>query len=249
LFLSKLDNVIEWAIELASQQHPNYPQASSSRRNRRCRQRFSPRNSPIASIEAPVVPSPVPPVIPNLDIPWINPVSQREPVFASIQPTVQGRNPSRSIAPETCATVQPTTSSEEATFIATEGPYYCYYPELICVSDHLPTRSPRELHTFKEHCRLQFQQLQNIIVLHQPLECAREITPSPLNFQNLLWRSTVTVSHYSIYEEYHWIRRHQHPHVLDKAILQPAYKVFYGWNTDGWSVSRLPQNQVNEQGN
>jgi hypothetical protein len=157
LFPSKLDNVIEWAIELASQQHPNYPQASSSRRNCRCGQRFSPRNSPIASIETPVVPSPVPPAIPNPDIPWINQASQREPVFASIQPTVQGRNPSRSIAPERHATAQPTTSSEEATFIATEGPYYCYYPESIYVSDHLPTRTPRELHAFKEHCRLQFE--------------------------------------------------------------------------------------------
>jgi hypothetical protein len=142
LFSAKLDNVIEWAIELASQQYPNYPSAhSSSRRNRRRGQQFSPRNYPITSVEAPVVPSPVPPVVPNPDIPRINQASQREPVFTSIQPTVQGRNPSRarSIAPDRCATTQPTTSSEEATYIATDGPFYCYYPESIYMSDHLPT--------------------------------------------------------------------------------------------------------------
>ena len=231
--LVKLE-VIEWAINLASQDQPNYPSAST-RQHRRRGQRFSPQNQPLAS--------PVTPVIPR-----VNQSNHREPVYASIQPTVQGRNPSsqRPIAPERRATAPPTTSSEEATFLATDTPFYCYYPESIYVSDHLPTRSPRALQAFKEHCRLQFVQVHQPLLLQQPLERAREITPSPLNFQNLLWRSSVTVSHYGIFEEYHWIRRQQRPHAPDRAILQPAYKVFYGWQTDGWSVSRLPRTPVNE---
>ncbi len=75
-----------------------------------------------------------------------------------------------------------------------------------------------------------------------PIENIWQITNTPLEFQNLLWRSKVLVTHFGIYEEYQWIRRQYRPNYPERAILQPAYKVFYSWTSSSWSVSRLPRN-------
>ncbi len=136
---------------------------------------------------------------------------------------------------------QTTTSSEEEQLLRTPGnPLYCYYPESIYIADHIPTRKPRELESFKNHCRLQYDTYRLPLEINHPLENIRQITNTPLEFQNLLWCSKVLVTHFGIFEEYQWIRRQFRPNHPERAILQPAYKVFYSWSLDGWSVTRLP---------
>ena len=179
-----------------------------------------------------------PPVIPN---PVPLQTSQPRPIRRTqvteeevVYPTIQG--PPRVQTPEVR---QPSTSSEEAAYLATNQSIYPYYPETIYVANCLPTRNPRELQTFKNHCLLQYNHVRAAIVQDHPLDHARNLTSSPLNFENLLWKTRTTVSFYGIFEEYSWIRRRIRQRQLDQAILQPAYKVHYPWNTDGWTVSRL----------
>ncbi|KAN0128680.1 hypothetical protein V8E53_013499 [Lactarius tabidus] len=61
----------------------------------------------------------------------------------------------------------------------------------------------------------------------------------PLNFQDFLWRSLILVTEAGITEEYQWIIRQVHPHLADKAVLQPAYRIDYSWNTSGMTVSQF----------
>ena len=135
-----------------------------------------------------------PPVIPDPVISCINQANQAKPIY----PTVRG-------PPVPVPARQHSMSSEEADFLETHVPAYCYYPENIYLGDALPTRTPRTLQAFKNHCRLQYDQGRVTLVLDQPLDHLREFTSSPLNFQNLLWKGRTTVTHYSIFEEYYWI--------------------------------------------
>ena len=146
------------------------------------------------------------------------------------------------------STRRASTSSEDADFPGAPGaPVFAHYPEAIYVAEDLPTRKPRELRAFREHCRLQYERDRVTLVLDQPLERLREYSTSPLNFQNFLWRSRTTVGYFGITEEYHWIRRQIQRNGPDRAILQPAYRVHYTWNEGGWTVTRLPRNHpVNE---
>ena len=172
-------------------------------------------------------------------IPRINQADPTAPVYPTIRgPAIHVPRPRNPVLRH-----QTDTSSDEANYLGTQDqPLFCHLPETIYVSEGLPTRKPRELQAFKEHCRLQYEQSRATLVLEQPLNRLREYTTSPLNFQNLLWRSRTTVTYFGIFEEYHWIRRQTRAHVPDRAVLQPAYKVHYTWTDGGWTVTRLPRN-------
>ena len=235
MFRTKLENIgesiVDWAINLASQNIQQRPQITAL-------------NSPIEDehhrtrVEHPSIhvedlrldsPSQVPAV------PRINQAGPSEPVY----PSIRGPPVPRPVNP---IARQHSTSSEEANYLRTEAvQLHCHYPESVYVAEHLPTRRPRELQAFKEHCRLQYDQHQISLDVHHPLSHIREFTSSILNFQNYLWRSKTTVTYFGIYEEYHWIRRQVRRNQPDKAILQPAYKIHYQWNEDGWTVTRLPR--------
>jgi hypothetical protein len=191
--------------------------AHRHRHHHRNRPQFAPRNSHLSSPEQPSI---VPRVTPGPT--FLQPQHRHQ-----AQPTVR----------------QHSTSSDEIQYLETQPiQLHCYYPEAIYISDHIPTRSPRELTSFKEHCRLQYNAHRTTLILDLPLSRIREFTSNPLNFQNLLWKSRTTVSHFGIHEEYQWIRRQARPDVVERVIWQPAYKVFYAWDQDGWNVSRLPRN-------
>ena len=137
-------------------------------------------------------------------------------------------------------TQQISTSSKEWQYQGTPNQQpYCYLPESLYISLHLPTRKPRELTIFKEHCHLQYNHHCQALVLAHPLDRIHEITTEPLNFVNLLWRSKTTVSHFGIFEEYQWLCCKIQPHHPDRVIWQPAYQVFYPWDSKGWNISRL----------
>ena len=218
----------DWAINLAS----SLSQNNSRRRQNRPRQ-FRQQDPPIASPRAP-------PIVPNPDIPRINQARPDAQVYPSIRQNLPQLATPRTANPPTRRN---STSSDEILFEGAQGvPIVAHYPETIYVSEGLPTRTPRELRAFQEHCRLQYQQNQVTLVLDQPLNRLREIATSPLNFQGFLWRSRTTVTYLGIFEEYCWIRRQVRHHAPDHPILQPAYKVHYKWNEGGWIVTRLPRN-------
>ena len=215
--------MVDWAINLASQNtQRNY---RPPQRKNQCLNHHSP---PVAS----------PPVVLNLDIPRINQANSSKPIYPSIRGPLVSSPASR----------QQSTSSEDEDFIDTQVPAYCYYPKTIYIGEALPTRSPRALRAFKQHCRLQYDQSRVTLVLDQPLNHICEFTSSPLNLQNILWKGHTTVAYFSIFEEYYWICHQTRPNVPDRAILQPAYKVHYPWNNNSWSITRLPRiHPVNEQ--
>ncbi len=120
------------------------------------------------------------------------------------------------------------------------NPLYCHYPEYLYLATTLPTRSPAELTEFLRHCREVLNRNSGIDVhLNHPLTEARQITSSALNFENLLWKSRTTVSGAQVIEEYQWIRRLARAHRSDKAYLEPAFRVTYYWNQEGWTVNRF----------
>jgi hypothetical protein len=131
-------------------------------------------------------------------------------------------------------------SGEEAHRLPSQAlELHCYYPENIYVSSVLPTRTPRELQNFHEHCRQQYTSYSGLeVVFNHKLDQALGITTSPLNFQNLLWRTRIVLTPSGILEEYYWIRRRIRANSTDRATLEPAYNVAYPWNSDGWIVSR-----------
>jgi len=147
--------------------------------------------------------------------------------------------PARPVNP---APPQHTTSSDEANLLQTQEPLFCHFPEAIYVSNLLPTRTPRELDQFKRHCCLQYDTHRQTLLLERPLDHVREITPNALTFENLLWRARTTVAHFGVTEEYFWIRRQVRRHIIDRAILVPAYKVFYAWDSASWHTTILPSN-------
>jgi len=225
-----LEPITNWAINLATN--------TQTRRTRN--HRFRARNTPLSSPEErrPEGQGPIPrqseeqrPVPTSQRTtprhPRINQATPSEPVYPSIQEVPVAR--------------QHSTSSNEAQFLETQPrQFHCHLPKTIFVSEHLPTRTPRELNVFKNHCYIQQQaHPQESLVLELPLTLARDITTSPLNFQNLLWKSKTTLSFYRIFEDYCWIRRQQRLNRPDQAILQPAYQVHYKWDQHGWTVTRL----------
>ena len=205
-----LESVTDWAINLATQ-------AQNTRR------RTNPRNEARRPAR---VPTPVP-VIPNPDI-------RRVQVT-----TAQPRNPSLYAHYDPPEEQRPFTSSEEDERLRIQSnPLRCHYPQEIYVAEHLPTRTPSELRDFKNYCRSIYSERNQSLELHQPLSNAQRITPNPLVFVNDLWRSKTTLTFYGIFEEYHWIRRHSRQG-RPCPRLEPAYKVFYPWDSDSWTITRL----------
>jgi hypothetical protein len=119
---------------------------------------------------------------------------------------------------------------------------YPYLPEEIYLSSVLPTRTPRELRNFQEHCWSIYQHQEGLDVIYdQGINRIRGITSSPLHFQNLLWRSRTTLNLEGITECYCWIRRKIRPANTDRVYLEPAYQVNTPWSEFQWTVSRLQQ--------
>jgi hypothetical protein len=117
---------------------------------------------------------------------------------------------------------------------------YCYYPEAIYLSSVLPTRTPRELRHFQEHCFRIYQHQEGLdIVYEHGINRIRQITTSPLNFQGLLWKSKTTLSIGGITEYYCWIRRHTRANNVAHVNLEPAYQIDYDWTESLWTVGRL----------
>ena len=227
-----LENVIEWAINLASQ----------TRRN--------PRNHR----ERIATPHPNPPVLPREEIRSSSSSSRRSQVQAnqrnqSRRLTHRERNPVtypsplnpvyRNLYQDERRQVSPV-SSDEIIFAPRDQVLYCYLPEQLYVSSVIPTRSPQELQEFKNHCLSIFESTNR-----QPaqrthtLREVRQLTPSPLNFEGLLWRTVIKIDDVRITEEYYRISRRNQAESNARAYLEPAYQVVYAWNIEGWTVTRI----------
>ena len=112
---------------------------------------------------------------------------------------------------------------------------HCHYPEKIYLSSVLPMRTPRELREFQRHCRDKHDRQSGLEVIYShSLYDLREITTSPLNFQNLLYRTCIILTSSGIIEIYAYIKRNPRAQSTDRAYLEPAYKVSYTWATNSW---------------
>jgi hypothetical protein len=117
---------------------------------------------------------------------------------------------------------------------------YSYYPEDLYLSSVLPTRNPAEIGEFLSHCRAEYNESSGQETIHyHNLTDVRQITTSVLHFQNLLLRHRIIINGAGVIEEYARIKRQNRANALDKAYLEPAYKVQYKWNQNGWTVSHL----------
>jgi hypothetical protein len=117
---------------------------------------------------------------------------------------------------------------------------YSYYPEDLYLSSILPTRSPTEIGEFLSHCRVEYNESSGQETIHyHNLTDVRQITTSVLHFQNLLLRHRIIINGAGVIEEYAHIKRQNRANALDKAYLEPAYRVQYEWNQNGWTVSHL----------
>jgi hypothetical protein len=197
--------------------------------------------------DQPVVPSPRPRPIPNRDTPRINQANRnlrinqatgQEPYFPSISQPVPVR--AHLPPPPVTTVVDPSSSSEEAHRTFGRGTeLHCFYPENIYVSSVIPTRNPQELQNYLSHCRTQYEAHSGIeVIFKHELRESYTITTSPLNFQNLLWRTSIVLTGSGIVEEYCRICGRTSASVPDRAILIPVYNVTYGWISDGWTVTR-----------
>ena len=105
-----------------------------------------------------------------------------------------------------------------------------YYPEEFYVSSVLPTCTPKELCSFQQHCwNLYLQWSQATYMVEHDLHQAQRHFSSPLHFQGLLWKHTMTIAKEGITENYYWICQHTHVNKPNQAILKPGYTVFYPW--------------------
>jgi hypothetical protein len=117
---------------------------------------------------------------------------------------------------------------------------YSYYPEDLYLSGVLPTRNPAEIGEFLSHCRAEYNESSGQETIHyHNLTDVRQITTSVLHFQNLLLRHRIIINGAGVIEEYARIKRQNRANALDKAYLEPAYKVQYEWNQNGWTVTHL----------
>ena len=185
-----------------------------------------PRNHTFLAPAVEVLPAPI---ARNPDIPLINQANEEEPHFPSL---IDDRSPRFRTLVEV--------DEDDITPRSPVEPLFCYYPEYLYIGATLPTRPPQELAEFLRHCRVVLNNNSGLDVnLNHPLTEARQITTSALNFENLLWKSRTLVSASQVIEEYQWIRRLVRAHKADKAFLDPAYRVTYLWNQEGWTVTRF----------
>ena len=137
--------------------------------------------------------------------------------------------------------VERTTDSEENHYIPVQAHVlHCHYPEKIYRSSVLPTRTPRELQKFQQHCQSQYQEGSGQEFVYEfSLQDLREITTSALNFQNLLYRNQVILTSSEIIEYYTCIKRNTRMHSTDTAYLEPVYEVLYTWTQSRWVVTQI----------
>jgi len=240
----ELANILNRLGDLASRLRTDVPPRTPRRqRNRRhttegrvatpsaSRAFVSPRRNTSSSS----APSPIR-VVPNRDILSANQANPNEPHY----PAISGYSPRPNqvnVAPR--APVLPIIehSSDEVeirTVPASE--LHAFYPEYTFLSGTLPTRNYRELVQFFEHC----QNLiigQSIVHVNHPLARLQDITNTPLNFVNFLWRVQVTITHSGIVERFSYIRRRVRRGQPDRAILEPAFDISYTWSSHIWTVT------------
>jgi hypothetical protein len=249
--LHTLENVIEWAIRLASQSNQSNRRGRSSRRNTSVSQRSgSLTRAPNGSILPPSLPTRSASATPDLrpNILRINQAAPTEPTYPSINRFY--RQPERPLPPtpqepveirgQVTSAYRASPQEEVHQITPPHQELYCYYPEEIYLSSVLPTRTPRELRHFQEHCFRIYQHQEGLdIVYEHGINRIRQITTSPLNFQGLLWKSKTTLSIGGITEYYCWIRRHTRANNVARVNLEPPYQVDYDWTESLWTVGRL----------
>jgi hypothetical protein len=77
------------------------------------------------------------------------------------------------------------------------------------------------------------------------LDESRNVTTSPLHFENLLWRYAIILHDQGITEEYYWIKHDRKRHRPDHPRLEPAYAVNYPWTGTTWTTTQLDHLQRN----
>ena len=218
---------------------------SSRRQSHPCSQSQPPvhRTGPSSS-SCTQLPTVIPVPIPT--IPLINQSNPSEPVYASVsryyrdrEPTPEPRHVSWTPARDNLPHVPYNQVSVHQIPVQAQD-LHCHHPEEIYLSSVLPTRTPRELRYFQDHCWNIFQNRQGLeSAYHHDLDESRQITTSPLHFQNLLWRNRIIISSDGIIEEYYWIRRRTRIDRPDRPYLEPAYSVTYPWFGTLWSTAQL----------
>ena len=150
--LISLENVIDWAINLASR--PN-----NQSRFRRARHTRVATPHPAAGIVSPsrdtLSSEPIIGVVPNRDILRINQANPSAPIYPSINPerTIFAPVAVHAPRPTPAPLVEHSSESEETRFVPTRAnELNCYYPEALYVSSVLPTRTPLELNKYRLHC-------------------------------------------------------------------------------------------------
>ena len=239
-----LENIIEYVIRLASEDRttqvsrprPLRRRNTQVTRNRPRTPHPSPPQRPSEITRedrsrTPSPPSSTPRIIPNQDIPLINQRIQGSPAFPSIHTTVR----------PFVAFAERTPSSDDTHNIRLRARRLdCYYPDGEYLSKVLPTRDHQELLAFQQYC---FDQYQNSagqdLIYNHGIERIYEFSTSPLNFENLLWRTKITLAPAGIIEEYAYIRRHSRNNGPDRTYLEQAFIVNYPWTTDGWTVTQV----------
>ena len=177
----------------------------------------------------------------------INQANPSEPVFPSISVSRFYRTAEPSPPPQEIRvdlqSSHTVTAQEGIHQIATPNQgFHPYLPEEIYVSSVIPTRTPRELRHFQNHCRHQYEgQEEFSLVYDHGINRIHQITTSALHFNGLLWKSKITLSTSSITEYYCYIRRLTRPGNINRVNLEPAFQVQYPWEEFGWTVSRLSQ--------
>jgi hypothetical protein len=134
--------------------------------------------------------------------------------------------------------------SDPHTTPSQEGKLHPYYPENLYISSVLPTRTPKDLRHFQAHCWNIFHARPRSNFIHG-LDESRNITTSPLHFENLLWRYAIILHDQGITEEYYWIKRDRKRHRPDRPRLEPAYAVNYPWTGTAWTTAQLDRLQRN----
>jgi hypothetical protein len=210
--------------------------------SRHSRSRHRSQSQPPPALPVPAVhsyspPEEIPLFVPNPDIPRINQAQPSEPIFPSIQQPYQ--NPTRSQHRHHTPPQAPPTQSSAHHIPVVSQDLHSYYPEELFISSVLPTRTPRELRKFQDHCWKIFQQRQQSCSFAHTLDDSRRITTSPLHFQNLLWRGTISFEPQGITELYYRIKRLTRPDYPDRPFLEPAYSVTYPWVGIYWSVTQF----------
>ena len=177
----------------------------------------------------------------NPEILPVNQANTQEAIYASISSAYQ-THPPRNVtlipAPEDHEHHTPPRYNPHPIPVQS-GELHCYFPNNFYISSVLPTRTPRELRYFQDHCWKQYKDPQyprTHFVFG--LEESRQVTTSPLHFQNLLWRYSTVLHDTGIYEEYYWIKRDRQPGRPDRPRLEPAYTVHYPWVGTRWTVTQ-----------